>query len=195
MNAVAVIDTGVANIASIRSAFRTLGVGTETAREPTAVLEADRIVLPGVGDFATGISRIRGLKIDSALKDALERGTPILAICLGMQLLCDGSEESPGVPGLGIIPGTCRRLPESVRVPHLGWNIIEPDSDSVLLRPGFAAFANSYALTGTPPGWSAARTNYGGRVISALEMGGALGCQFPPQMSGGDRLDLSERSL
>src|SRR3989475_7670300 len=101
-----------------------------------------------------------------------------------MQMLCKGSDETPGIAGLGLIAGTCRRLPDGVRVPHLGWNAVTPQSDRGLVATGVAAFANSYALRDAPARWTPAWTTHGVRFVAALERPGVLACQFHPELSG-----------
>jgi len=123
------------------------------------------------------------------------RNTPLLGVCLGMQMLCEGSEETPGVAGLGVIAGGCRRLPDDVRVPHLGWNAVTAVSQVGLVDSGVAAFANSYALRAAPPGWTPAWTTHGVRFIAALERGRILACQFHPELSGAYGAALLERWL
>ena len=183
MSRVAIVDSGVANLASVRSALAAVGADGVVTREPDIVREASHVVLPGVGRFEAGIESLRADALDRALLDVQEAGTPLLAICLGMQMLGEGSDESPGIPGLGIFPGRFVRLPSSVRVPHLGWNRVEADPSSIL-PPGMAAFANSYCLTDAPEGWSAAWTTHGLRFVSALTRGRTLACQFHPELSG-----------
>ena len=183
MSRVAIVDSGVANLASVRSALAAVGADGVVTREPDIVREASHVVLPGVGRFEAGIESLRADALDRALLDVQEAGTPLLAICLGMQMLGEGSDESPGVAGLGIFPGRFVRLPSSVRVPHLGWNRVEADPSSIL-PPGMAAFANSYCLTDAPEGWSAAWTTHGVRFVSALTRGRILACQFHPELSG-----------
>ncbi len=187
---VAIVDSGVANLASVENAFRTLGVDTERVYTPGDLEKAGRLVLPGVGSFETGMARIRELGLEETIKSLTGSGKPLLAICLGMQLLSEASDESPGTRGLGIIHGRCRRLPDSVRVPHLGWNLVEASPDCATLFTGMAAFANSYALFSAPQGWNAATTEYGSRFVAALERGRILACQFHPELSGDFGLDL-----
>jgi imidazole glycerol phosphate synthase glutamine amidotransferase subunit len=187
---VTIVDSGIANLASVQGAFRALGVETVLTREPGAVRTADRIVLPGVGAFGAGMASLRSAGLDVAVRDAAACGAPLLAICLGLQLLTEGSEESPGVPGLGLIPGTCRRLPEQVRVPHLGWNGVRVDPGARYLRDGTAAYANSFGLTEAPAEWTAAWTRHGGPFVAALERENVLACQFHPELSGQWGLDL-----
>src|SRR5258706_10952207 len=118
--------------------------------------------------------RSRGL--DTVIRERASQGTPILGICLGMQLLCDASEETPGVAGLGVIAGTCRRLPANVRIPHLGWNKVTPEPEARLLAPGVAAFANSYALPPGPAGGATAWTTPRPPFIPPLESRATIAC-------------------
>jgi imidazole glycerol phosphate synthase glutamine amidotransferase subunit len=159
------------------------------------VRDASRIVLPGVGAFGAGMTALRSRGLDTAIRDVASRGSPILGICLGMQMLCEASEETPGVAGLGVVPGICRRLPADVRVPHLGWNSVTPGPEARLLTRGVAAFANSYALREGPAGWATAWTTHGVPFIAALERGPMLACQFHPELSGAYGAALLERWL
>jgi len=190
---VAIVDSGVANLASIESAFRKLAVDAVVTCSPTEVEAATHVVLPGVGSFAAGMTALRENDLDRAVTRAFHSGKPLLAVCLGMQLLGEASEESPGVTGLGIIAGTFRSLPRTVRVPHLGWNGVRASTDSTLLASGNAAFANSYCLTDPPAGWEVASTTHGVRFVSALSRGRALACQFHPELSGAYGMRLIER--
>ena len=122
MTSVVVIDSGVANLASVGSALDALGTRHTVTTDPEVVLAGTHVVLPGVGHFGQGIRNLQEHKLDEAVRQVHEAGTPLLAVCLGMQMLAGASDESPGTPGIGILPGRLRRLPDSVRVPHLGWN-------------------------------------------------------------------------
>src|SRR5213082_2355770 len=166
---VVIVDSGVANLASITSGLGRLGASVAVTRDPAAVRQAPRVVLPGVGAFGAGMGALRAHGLDRAITDVAARGTPLLGICLGMQLLCQASDETPGVPGLGVIAGGCRRLPADVRVPHLGWNTVTAQSGGGFVATGVAAFANSYALSDAPAGWTAAWTTHGVRFVAALE--------------------------
>src|SRR5436189_4955568 len=152
MTDVVIVDSGVANLASITSAFHRLGASVVVTGDEGVVRDAPRVVLPGVGAFGAGLGALRARRLDQAVTQAAARGTPLLGVCLGMQMLCEASEEAPGVAGLGVIPGICRRLPEDVRVPHLGWNAVTAAGEG-LVATGVAAFANSYALREAPAGW------------------------------------------
>jgi imidazole glycerol phosphate synthase glutamine amidotransferase subunit len=179
-----IVSTGTANLASITAGLERAGAGVRLARDPEDVLTADRVVLPGVGAFAPARERLADEGLDEALCRRIEGGAPLLAICLGLQLLTRGSAENPGVPGLGIIPGTVNRFSASVTVPQLGWNRIETDPGCCILEPGYAYFANSYRLEKLPAEWRTARADHGGEFVAALERGGLLACQFHPELSG-----------
>ena len=180
---VAIVDSGVANLAAVESALTALGVEYSITEDPKAVLEASHAVLPGVGRFSAGLETLCRHGLDEAVREVHERGTPLLAVCLGMQMLGAGSDESPDTPGLGIVSGRFQRLPDSVRVPHLGWNQVSADEGSGL-PSGTAAFANSFYLPEAPSGWDAAWTTHGTTFVSMLARGRTLTCQFHPELSG-----------
>jgi imidazole glycerol-phosphate synthase subunit HisH len=188
-----IIRTGSANIASVLAAFRRAGASARTTDSPDEVARAAAVVLPGVGAFGPAMEHLRSRDLDAALNTRIAAGRPLLCICLGLQLLCEASDESPGIRGLGVLPSTVRRFPTSVRTPHIGWNTITPDPETSLLRPGHAWFANSYRLESCPPGWSAATSEHGGRFIAALQRGPILACQFHPELSGEYGQHLLER--
>ena len=195
MSDIVIVDSGVANLASIASALRRLGATVTVTADADEVLRSARVVLPGVGAFGAGLAALHGHGLGAAIAAAAARGTPLLGICLGMQMLCEASEEAPGVPGLGIIPGTCRRLPDHVRVPHLGWNYVAVDPAASCLTSGVAAFANSYALPQAPSEWIAAWSTHGERFVAALERSRIVACQFHPELSGRYGAALLERWL
>ncbi len=180
---VAIVDSGVANLAAVESALVALGVAHTITGDPKVALEASHVVLPGVGRFSAGLETLRRDGLDAAVREVHERGTPLLAVCLGMQMLGEGSDESPDTPGLGIVSGRFQRLPDSVRVPHLGWNQVSAGQNSGL-PSGTAAFANSYYLPNPPSGWSASWTTHGATFVSMLARGRTLACQFHPELSG-----------
>ena len=195
MSDVVIVDTGVANLASVRAAFDRLGARSEVTSAPAAVRAASRLVIPGVGAFATGVASLRAKELDAPIREAFADRKPVLAICLGLQVLCDSSEESPGVGGLGVLKGICQRLPDEARVPHLGWNTIKPDTGCKTLASMDASFANSFALRQAPPGWNAAWTTHGAPFIAAVERGSTIACQFHPELSGVAGSQLIERWL
>jgi imidazole glycerol phosphate synthase glutamine amidotransferase subunit len=184
MTPVVVIDSGIANVASVVSALRAVGGEPLVTRDPRAVRDAAHVVLPGVGAFGAGMAALAVAGLDIAVREAAARGAQLLGICLGLQLLTEGSDEAPEVTGIGLIPGTCRRLPEGVRVPQLGWNEVSTDPECLVVQGGMAAYANSYCLTDAPAGWAAAWTDHGIPFVAALEHGSITACQFHPELSG-----------
>lgn len=187
---VAVVRTGTANLASVVAALERAGRPAELTDDPERVRRAARVVLPGVGAFGPVARRLTDSGLAPVLKERIAGGRPTLAICLGLQLLAESSEESPGEAGLGAIPGVVRRLPDGVRVPQLGWNRVEADPACSLLEDGAAYFANSFRLESVPTGWHGAVADHGGPVVAAVERGAILACQFHPELSAayGQRL-------
>lgn len=192
---VAVIRTGTANLASVIAGLRRAGVTPQVTESPEEVLRAEHVVLPGVGSFGPAMSRLRARRLDVALATRTSEERPILAICLGLQLLCAQSEETPGLAGLGVIRGRVGRFPDGVRIPQIGWNFVAGGRRGGLVRSGHAYFANSYRLAESPPGWSCVFAEYGGRFVAALQRGSIVACQFHPELSGRWGLDLLRRWL
>jgi imidazole glycerol phosphate synthase glutamine amidotransferase subunit len=182
MSEVVMIRTGTANLASVQ----------ESAAD---AVEAERLVLPGVGAFGAVIQRIDALRLRPVLVDRINAGLPTLAICLGLQTLAAASQESPGIDGLGVIPATVTALPPGVRRPQLGWNRVTVENGCKLLRDGEAYFANSFKLDAVPEGWRGATTDHGGVFVAAVERGAVLACQFHPELSGAWGQALIERWL
>jgi imidazole glycerol phosphate synthase glutamine amidotransferase subunit len=190
---VLVLETGVANTASVLAGLNRAGARPRRCDDPAAVESAERVVLPGVGAFGAGMQTLEGRGLARILASRVREGRPTLAICLGLQLLCEASDESPGVRGLGVLPVAARRFAGSARVPQLGWNRVSAAPGSRVLRSGWAYFANSYRVEDRPPGWTVATTEYGGRFVSALERGALVACQFHPELSGTWGIDLLRR--
>jgi len=181
---VRIVSTGTANIASVRAALTRLGASVSDAGGEEEITDAAGVVLPGVGAFGAAMSRVRDQGLATALRERIEAGRPTLVVCVGMQLLCRESEESPGAKGLDIVEATVTRFGDEVRVPQLGWNQVDPVPESRFVEPGWAYFANSYRIDRMPEGWVGATTDYGGGFVSALERGDVLACQFHPELSG-----------
>jgi glutamine amidotransferase len=192
---VAVIRTGTANIASVLAALARLGAKATLTIDADDVQRFGHVILPGVGAFAAAMQPLRSHGLADAITRRVLGGRPTLAICLGLQLLCKSSDESPGVEGLGVVPATVGRFPDGVRVPQLGWNKVQPDAGCKLLTTGYAYFANSYRIEHTPEAWLAGTSEHGGRFVAALERGSVLACQFHPELSGNWGLGLLERWL
>lgn len=179
-----VVRTGTANLASVLAGFVRAGAAPRVSADPDLVASAERVVLPGVGSFGAARRELDAHGLVDALAERIEAGRPIFAICLGLQLFAAASDETPGVPGIGAVDATVKRLPPDVRVPQLGWNRVEPGPGCRYVAPGYAYFANSYALAGIPDGWCGSMFDHGGRFVAALERGPVVGCQFHPELSG-----------
>lgn len=197
---VVVVDTGTANLASMLAALRRAGAEPERVQDPESVRAAAAVVLPGVGAFGAGMERLRERGLVEAIAERVASGGPLLCVCLGLQLLCAASDESPGVAGIGAIAATVRRFPEEaggarLTVPQLGWNRVEPVAGSTLLEGGYAYYANSYRLEEIPKNWQGATSDHGGPFVAALERGALLACQFHPELSGPWGLALIRRWL
>jgi glutamine amidotransferase len=180
---VVVLPTGTANLASVLAALTRLGAKARVAREPAEVVEAERLVLPGVGTFGATMAGLQAAGLDTVIADRARGGAPILAMCVGLQVLFEQSDESPGAEGLGVLSGRVGRFPPTVRVPQFGWNRIEPEPGCRYLEPGHAYFANSFR-TLAAPGCKVARAEHGDRFVAAIERGRLLACQFHPELSG-----------
>jgi glutamine amidotransferase len=192
---VTIVTTGTANLASVQAALRRLGAEVTVAQSSDDILDAGRLVLPGVGAFGAAMGRIDEREWRDALVARIEADHPTLAICLGMQLLTEGSEESPGVRGLGLVSGSVASFPATATVPQLGWNWVEPDAGARFVTPGWAYFANSYRRTDPVPGWTVAMSTHGDHFVSAMERGSVLACQFHPELSGPWGAGLLDRWL
>lgn len=204
---VTLVPTGTANLASVIAAFTRLGFAHHIARAPQEILDAQRLVLPGVGAFAAAMDALTSHGLIQSIKDRLADGRPCLGICLGMQVLFSSSEESPGVQGLGLIDANISRIASTtVRVPHLGWSRVTPlnsQPTSMPLTEGFAYFAHSYRFAASPntlsslkaQGWNLALTDHGTPFIASLSRGSTLACQFHPELSSEYGMMLLKRWL
>jgi glutamine amidotransferase len=183
---IAVLDYEIGNLRSAQKALEHLGADARLTADPGLVREADGVVLPGVGAFGRCMEALRAHGLDTVAHDAIEADRPFLGICIGMQMLFEASEESPGVPGLGILPGTVRLLPGHVKRPQMQWNQLERRGDPELLRlapdPAWAYFVHSYAAD-TDEGIVTATCDYGGPVVAAVEQGKVWATQFHPEKS------------
>lgn len=188
MKRVTLLDYGVGNIHSLRKALENAGLRVRVTASARELLQAPAVVLPGVGGFAAGAPKLRAVR--EALRSKLEDGTPCLAVCLGMQLLFEGSEEAPG-KGLGLLPGIVRRL-EHAQLPHIGWNQVK-STDSTIFegvpQNGFFYFVHSYAPS--PCGDACVATaEYGRPFAAAVRTARTWGVQFHPEKSSTNGMTL-----
>ena len=193
---IAVIDTGSANTRSVETAMRRIGLEPTPVSDPGDVVAADRVLLPGVGAFGAAMKQLQSQILVEVLRERLRAGWPTLAVCIGLQLLCNDSEEQPGVDGLGALNARVGRFEGSVRVPHMGWNRVIAPEGADWIDDGHAYFANSYRVAGSDraaleaDGWSVATCDYAGEFVAAASREGVMGCQFHPELSGSWGLDL-----
>ena len=183
---IAVIDYGAGNLASVRNALAEGNVEHTIVNTPEGVRAADKIILPGVGHFGQMMNALDSLGLREPLIEQIYENVPFLGICLGMQALFEGSEEAPGVKGLGFLPGLVRRFPADARVPHMGWNQLE---DRTSRRPPleYRYFAHSYYCPDCPddPHIAHSLTTYGGvTFMSSLQNMNQAGVQYHPEKSG-----------
>jgi glutamine amidotransferase len=184
---IAIIDYGMGNLRSVAKALERAGADVALLSSPPPARECAGIVLPGVGAFGDAMANLTAGGWDDWLRDALASGIPFLGICLGFQLLFSRGEESGGVPGLSIIPGTVGRLPATVTVPHMGWNQIRFPRSTPLFDGvadgAFVYFVHSYRVMPSDPLVAIAVTDYGGEFVSAAGRGNVWGVQFHPEKS------------
>lgn len=197
---VTVIDYGLGNLLSVKRGFEYFDVDVTITSDPKTILSSPRVVLPGVGAFPQGMKALTELELIPVIKELAKRGTPILAICLGMQLIMENSEEFEITTGLGLIPGSVISIPNRSetgkvqKVPHIGWNSLLPaqkDSswNSTLLQDNkigdFVYFVHSYMAVPTVHQHRLADTYYGQQLVSAvISKENITGCQFHPEKSG-----------
>ncbi|MDR0382038.1 MAG: imidazole glycerol phosphate synthase subunit HisH [Oscillospiraceae bacterium] len=183
---IAIVDYGMGNLHSVEKAFAHLGAPSFITDRADEIERAGHVVLPGVGAFGDACDRLREKGLTEILARRAGDGRPFLGICLGMQLLFAGSEEAPGVPGLGLFPGVFQKFPETVgKVPHMGWNSLTYDPDCPLFAdlPGTEMyFVHSFALFERTH--AVAETDYGGVFYPAAGRGRLYGVQFHPEKSG-----------
>jgi glutamine amidotransferase len=194
---VAVLDYGIGNLRSAQKSLERIGADARLTADRGLVTDADAVVLPGVGNFGRCMEALREARLDDVALDAIEGGRPFLGICVGMQMLFDASDESPGAVGLGVIGGTVRWLPEGVKRPQMQWNVLEPTRAGSLFagpddRP-WAYFLHSFHAVPDDAGVVAATCDYGGPVVAAVERGNVAAVQFHPEKSGAAGLALLAR--
>ena len=189
---IAIVDCGIGNVQSVKNALDYLRVESIISSSASEIGGADRVILPGVGSFGAMMEVLQERGLVDVLKEVLEKGKPFLGICLGMQVLFETSEESPGVDGLGVLKGTVKRF-TSGKVPQMGWNEVRPCSQG-LLQEGYGYFANSYYVV-PDDSVVAATAEYGCPFACAVQFRNIAAVQFHPEKSGDYGLALLKRWL
>jgi glutamine amidotransferase len=186
---IAIIDYDAGNIKSVEQALTALGETAVITRDREEILRADKVILPGVGAFGDAMERIRGYGLEEIIGEVVARKTPFLGICLGLQLLFESSEETPGVKGLGILRGKIVKIPDNagLKVPQIGWNSLKFPNSGRLFRgiaeDSYVYFVHSYYLQAEEPGIVTATTEYAVHIHASVEKGNVFACQFHPEKS------------
>ena len=188
MMKIAIIDYGMGNLHSAAKALEKVGAQVVVTRDPAEVLRADKVVLPGVGAFGDCMKNLNERGLAPVIHEVIAAGKPFLGICVGLQLLFEGSEEDPGVAGLGIFKGMVRKIAApGLKIPHMGWNNLEYRTSSSLFQglppAAYVYFVHSYHAVPTDESCITAVTDYGGQVTAAVGRGLVQAVQFHPEKS------------
>lgn len=193
---IAIIDYDAGNIKSVEKALHSMGEEVCVTRDAKTILQAQKVILPGVGSFGDAMEKLHQYGLIPVIKQVVENDTPFLGICLGLQLLFDSSEESPGVEGLGILKGRILRIPEEagLKVPHIGWNSLTYPHPGRLFagipQESYVYFVHSYYLAAEEEGIVTAATEYGTYIHASVEKGNVFACQFHPEKSSDTGLKI-----
>ena len=186
---ITVIDYDAGNLKSVEKALQSLGEDVLVTRDRQELLSADKVILPGVGNFGDAMEKLEGFGLVNVIQDVIRQGKPFLGICLGLQLLFERSEEAPGVKGLGILKGEILRIPDGdgLKVPHIGWNSLKLQNQGMLFagleEEPYVYFVHSYYLKAADPQIVKAVTEYGVPIDASVEQGNVYACQFHPEKS------------
>lgn len=182
---IAIVDYGAGNLVSVKKAVDWLGQDSRITSDPAEIRNAEKIVLPGVGHFASTQALVDS-GAQAAIVEQVESGVPFLGICVGMQWMLEGSAESPGTPGAAMFAGTCLRFPDTAKLPHVGWNQLEINPGSKLFRDvpqsSLVYFTHSFFIPMND--WTVASCEYGSSFSAAIERENLFGVQFHPEKSG-----------
>lgn len=185
----AIIDYDAGNLRSVEKALQALGTDPVITRDKEVLLAADHVILPGVGSFGDAMEKLHQYGLVDVIHQIIEKKTPFLGICLGLQLLFESSEETPGVAGLGVLKGRILRIPDcpGLKIPHMGWNSLKIRPDSRLFagipEDSYVYFVHSYYLKAADETQVAATTEYSTHIHAAVEAGNVFACQFHPEKS------------
>lgn len=198
---IAIIDYDAGNIKSVEKALLSMGETPVLTRDPEVILQADHIILPGVGSFGDAMENLNKFGLIDVIHEAINRKIPFLGICLGLQLLFESSEETPGVAGLGILKGKIVRIPEGpgLKIPHMGWNSLNVREGASLFKElekePYVYFVHSYYLQAEDPKIVAATAEYGVTIHASVEKENVFACQFHPEKSSKTGLAILKNFL
>lgn len=187
---IAIIDYDAGNIRSVENAFNYIGQETVVTRDRDTILNADKVVLPGVGSFGDAMDKLKKYSLVGTIEEVCSKKTPFIGICLGLQLLFKSSDESKGVSGLGILDGEVLRIPDApgLKIPHIGWNSLDIVPDGRLFKDisnqAYVYFVHSYYLKAREEAIVKASTEYGCHIHASVEKDNVFACQFHPEKSG-----------
>lgn len=187
---IAIIDYDAGNLKSVEKALAYLGEEAIVTRDKEKLLKADKVILPGVGNFGDAIEKLHHFQLVNVIKEVANKGTPLLGICLGLQLLFGRSDECPGAEGLSILKGDILRIPdcEGLKIPHMGWNSLTINPESKLLKgipdQSYVYFVHSFYLKAENEADVAATTVYSTLIHASVEKDNVYACQFHPEKSG-----------
>lgn len=192
---IAIIDYGAGNLHSVKNALDFLGEECIVTGDGAEILKADKVILPGVGAFGDAMKSIRDTGLDKTVYEVVQKGTPILGICLGLQMMFEESEESSGVKGLGIFKGKSVKIPDcGLKIPHMGWNSITRTKESRILKnignEPYVYFVHSYYIQPEDESIVSAYTEYGARLDIAVERDNVFATQFHPEKSGDAGMEI-----
>ena len=186
---IAIIDYDAGNLKSVEKAFASLGLEAAATRDRQEILKADKVVLPGVGSFGDAMEHLKKYELDKVIREVTQKKTPFLGICLGLQLLFQGSEESEGVEGLGLLAGDIVKIPpkEGLKIPHMGWNSLHLQNNGRLFEgieeQAYVYFVHSYYLQAEDEQIVKAVTEYSAYIHASVEQDNIFACQFHPEKS------------
>lgn len=195
---IAILDYDAGNMKSVEKALKFLGQESVVTRDRKEILAADKVILPGVGAFGIAMENLKKYELDKIIKEVVEKKTPFLGICLGMQLLFEGSEESSGVEGLHILDGEIVKIPDALglKIPHIGWNSLQLQNEGRLFQgipqEAFVYFVHSYYLRAREESIVKAVAEYGVTIHASVEKENVFACQFHPEKSSSIGLKMLE---
>lgn len=198
---VAVIDYDAGNIKSVEKALGHLGADVVVTREPEKILNADKVILPGVGAFGDAMEKINGYGLEPVIHEVVDKGMPFLGICLGLQLMFERSDEAPNVKGLSLLKGEILKIPvgEYVKIPHMGWNSLHFMNNGRLFdgidEGAYVYFVHSYYLKAADENIVTAVTEYNTCIHASVEKDNIFACQFHPEKSSSVGLKMLDNFL